>query len=132
MKSKQKISSFFTFCGTAEEAMNYYLTIFPDSQVLSIKHTNEEGEGNKKVLVAVFELMGQPFMVMDMEEKYCPEHSWATSQYVDCDTEEEFQSLFSKLSDNGTVMMGPEPVLQLRLVAWVTDKFGVTWQLVWE
>ncbi|MBC8922950.1 VOC family protein, partial [Escherichia coli] len=45
------------------------------------------------------------------------------------DTEDEFDTLFEKLAKEGTVMMGPEAVEALRKVAWVTDKYGITWQL---
>ncbi len=82
-------------------------------------------------LNGTFELRGQQFMVMDMEQQYCPQFSWAVSLLIDCDNEGQFDRYFGKLSDGGSVMMGPEPVMNLRKVAWVTDKFGVTWQLVW-
>ena len=72
------------------------------------------------------------FILMDMEAEHAVPFSWATSVYIDCPTEELFDELFAKLTVNGMVMMGPEPVLQFRKVAWVTDQFGVTWQLVWE
>ena len=58
--------------------------------------------------------------------------SWAISLQVDCLDEPEFDTLFTRLAEGGTVMMGPEPVLAFRKVAWVTDRFGVTWQLVWQ
>lgn len=131
--SNQKILPFLTFCGNAEEAMNFYLSIFPSSKVISIDYIPNGGQGEEgKVLTGVFELKGQQFMVMDMEKQYCPEFTWAISLFVPCEDEEEFDLLFTKLSEGGTVMMGPEAVLNLRKVAWVTDKFNVTWQLVWE
>ena len=53
---------------------------------------------------------------------------WQRKKLLD----KRFDFLFNELSAEGTVIMGPEPVMQLRLVSWLTDKFGVTWQLVWE
>jgi predicted 3-demethylubiquinone-9 3-methyltransferase (glyoxalase superfamily) len=130
--SNQKISPFLTFCGNAEEAMNFYISVFPSSKVISLDYISKEDQGEEgKVLTGVFELKGQQFMVMDMEKQYCPEFTWAISLFINCSDEEEFDLLFTKLSEGGTVMMGPEAILNLRKVAWVTDKFGVTWQLVW-
>jgi predicted 3-demethylubiquinone-9 3-methyltransferase (glyoxalase superfamily) len=75
--------------------------------------------------------MGQQIMFLDIEATaHAPAFSWATSFYLDCETEAEFDTIFAALSKEGTVMMGPEPVLHFRKVAWVTDKFGVTWQPV--
>lgn len=133
IKSNEKISPFLTFCGNAEEAMNFYVSVFPNSKVISLTHTSKEDRGEEgKVLNGTFELKGQQFMVMDMEQQYCPEFTWAISLFIACADEFEFDLLFTKLAESGLVMMGPEPVLNLRKVAWVTDKFGVTWQLVWE
>ena len=58
--------------------------------------------------------------------------TWAVSLYVDCEDEASFDNYFDSLSADGVVMMGPEAVGELRAVAWVTDQFGVTWQLVWK
>lgn len=130
--SNQKITPFLTFCGNAEEAMNFYISVFPNSKTISLTKISKEDRGEEgKVLTGVFELKGQQFMVMDMEKEYCPEFTWAISLFIDCADEEEFDFLLTKLSEGGAVMMGPEAILDLRKVAWLTDKFGVTWQLVW-
>jgi predicted 3-demethylubiquinone-9 3-methyltransferase (glyoxalase superfamily) len=71
-------------------------------------------------------------MAMDMEKAYSVPFSWATSFLANLDDEQEFDRLFGLLAAGGVIMMGPESVMHLRKVAWVTDKFGVTWQLVWE
>lgn len=131
--STQKITPFLTFGGNAEEAMNFYVSTFPNSKILSLTRiTNKENGEVGKILNGTFELMGHQFMVLDMEEQYVPASSWQISLYINCDTEVEFDDLFSKLSDGGLVMMGPEPVLHFRKCAWITDKFGITWQLTWE
>jgi predicted 3-demethylubiquinone-9 3-methyltransferase (glyoxalase superfamily) len=72
-------------------------------------------------------------MFLDMASAYpAPEFNWAVSIHIYCDDESEFDVIFNKLSQGGTVMMGPEPVAHFRKCAWVTDKFGVTWQQTWE
>lgn len=130
---KATILPFLTFGGNAQSALDYYLSVFPETKVqnLSKYGTGERlPEGN--ILNATVELLGNTFILMDIEAEHAVPFSWATSFYIDCPTEELFDDLFAKLSVNGMVMMGPEPVLQFRKVAWVTDQFGVTWQLVWE
>lgn len=130
--AKQRITTFLTFNGNAEAAMNFYASVFPGARILDVTPIGEAGPGEKeKPLVGTFELLGQRFMVMNMQGAQAPAFSWATSLYVDCADEREFDDYFASLSREGTVMMGPEPVLNLRKVAWVTDKFGLTWQLVW-
>jgi len=84
------------------------------------------------VLNGTFELLGQRYMAMDMAPGNAPDFAWSTSLLVMCEDEAEFDALFKGLSAGGNVMMGPEQVMDLRKVAWVTDKFGVTWQLVWQ
>jgi len=77
--------------------------------------------------------MGQEIMFLDMDAAHAaPDFSWATSIYIDCRDETEFDAVFNGLSQGGVVMMGPEPIAHFRKCAWVTDKFGVTWQPVWE
>lgn len=129
----QKILPFLSFGGVAEEAVNYYISVFPDAKIISLAHITDSANGEPgKVLNILFEIMGQQFMAMDMEKQHTPEFSWGISMFINCDSEEEFDMIFKKLSENGIVMMGPEPVLEFKKVAWVTDKYNLTWQLVWK
>ena len=74
---------------------------------------------------------GQQILFMDMDSATNPPaFSWATSLYLECETEEEFDAVFAALSDDGSVMMHEGPFMQFRQVAWVIDKFGVCWQPV--
>jgi predicted 3-demethylubiquinone-9 3-methyltransferase (glyoxalase superfamily) len=127
------IRPFLTFPDQAEEAVNYYVSIFPNSKIVSIrKYGKDERVEEGKVLNATFELKGAEFLAMDIGRADAAAFSWAISLFVSCEDEKEFDALFKNLSNNGTVLMGPEPIMGLRKVAWVTDRFGVTWQLVWE
>jgi predicted 3-demethylubiquinone-9 3-methyltransferase (glyoxalase superfamily) len=128
----QRIVTFLTFPGTAEEAMNYYVGLFPKGRVVELTRFGKDQQGPEgKLLNGTFELLGQRFYVMDMEPGTPPAFSWATSILVHCADEAEFDALFAGLSRGGSVMMGPEPVMEIRKAAWVTDRFGVTWQLIW-
>jgi predicted 3-demethylubiquinone-9 3-methyltransferase (glyoxalase superfamily) len=135
--NKNKLAPFLTFSGQAEEAMKFYLKVFNDSEMVSLILIDDamgsEPFGMKpgKVLNGQLKIKGQLVMFMDLTPAFSTPFSWATSLYINCDSEAEFDELFAGLSEGGTVMMGPEPVMDLRKVAWVTDRFGVTWQLVW-
>lgn len=127
-----KIAPFLTFSGQAEAAMDYYQTVFTDSQRLSLTRIEEPAMGVVgKLLNGQLLIKGQLIMFMDLAPEYTTPFSWAISLYVNCDSEAEFDQIFSGLADSGQVMMGPEAIMALRKVAWVTDRFGVTWQLVW-
>ncbi len=132
---EQKLCVFLTFNGNAEEAMQFYKSILPGSQTESLTlFGKEEPNGDEgKVLSGILSFAGQKIMFMDMQSAYpAPAFSWATSLFINCKDEAEFDGLFAGLSKGGAVMMGPEPVLHMRKCTWLTDKFGVTWQLVWE
>ena len=140
--STDSILPFLTFAGKADEAMRFYVATFPHSRILSLTGVDDVdlGEERKadtgrlagKVLNARIELKGSEIMLMDIDPTVAQPFTWAFSFYVSCDDEPEFDRLFEALSIGGNVMMGPSPILALRKVAWVTDRFGVTWQLVWE
>ena len=132
-QGKQRIMPFLTLPGKSEEAMNFYASVLPDTKIISLVKF-EKGQPGKEgdVLNGVLAFMDQQFMFMDMEPSICPPITWATSFYIHCNDEAEFDTIFSALSSGGTVLMGPEPVMQFKKVAWVTDKFGITWQPVCE
>ena len=132
--AKQRIIPFLTCRGNAEEMMNFYAAALPGAKIESLVRVEKGQRGDEgKVLTCVLSFLGQQLMFMDMEAAYdCPAFNWSTSLYIDCRDEAEFDTVFAGLSLDGVVMMGPEPVLQLRKAAWVTDKYGVTWQPVWE
>lgn len=129
------IIPFITFCGQTKEALQFYLETFPNSSIESITYITKDDRGVEgDVLNASFTLCNTPFMAMDMEKQYCPDPSWQTSFYLELDTEEEFDQLFIALSKEGNVLMGPEPIttdsISLRKCAWVTDKYQITWQII--
>lgn len=130
------VNAFLTMPETAEPAMEFYTTAFSDTKIEDIArfpegmpYTPDHMVG--KVLNGSLSLQGDTIYFMDMDKEQAPEMGWAVSLYVDLKSETEFDKAFEVLSAEGNVMMGPEPVGDLRKVAWVVDKFGVTWQLIW-
>lgn len=130
---KQKITTFLMFEGKAEEAMNFYLSLFKNSEILTISRygANEPGaEGT--VLNATFSLNGQQFMCIDSSIKHEFSFTPAISLFVTCETEEEVDQLFEKLSEGGNVYMPLASYPFSEKFGWVGDKYGVTWQLTLE
>ncbi len=121
---------FLMFEGKAEEAMNFYTTIFDDAQIMSISRygTNEDGvEGTVKQ--AVFSIHGQEFMCIDSSVKHNFTFTPAISLFVTCDTSDEIESLYAALSHDGKVLMPLTSYDFSDKFGWVADKFGVSWQL---
>ena len=126
----QKITSFLTFEGAAEEAMNFYLGLFDDAEVVSIARYGAEGPGPEgSVQHATFRLAGQEFMCSDS----WVQHEWgftpAVSLYVDCADEAEIDRLYAALSEKGVELMALGDYGFSRKFGWVNDRFGVSWQL---
>jgi predicted 3-demethylubiquinone-9 3-methyltransferase (glyoxalase superfamily) len=132
MKTPCGVFPFFSFRGCAEEAVKHYVSIFPDSKINAVEYFNDGERGVKgQVKMASFSLMGSPFMAFDIDVD-CPPKNWAISFYANCADEAAFDKLLNALAAGGTVLMGPEAVFNLRKAAWVTDKYEVTWQIIWE
>ena len=116
----KKISPFLWFDDQAEEAMNFYVSVFKNSKVLSISRYGNEGPGQAgKVMTVSFELNGQEFTALNGG----PQHfgfSEAISFFVNCENQEEVDFLWGKLTEGGE----PGPC------GWLKDKYGLSWQIV--
>ena len=119
-----KITTFLMFTGRAEEAMKYYTAIFDDSEITSIVH-NEDGT----VMQATFKLNGQMFMCIDSPPTHDFTFTPAVSLYVTCNTQKEIEQVFDQLSNGGEVLMPLDAYPFSEKYGWLTDKFGVSWQL---
>ena len=126
----QKIKTFLMFEGKAEEAMNFYISLFPGSSIVSISRYGNEGPGAEgSVVQAVFSLGGQHFMCIDSHVKHQFTFTPSISLFVQCETEEELDRLFASLSENGQIMMPLGNYGFSRKFGWCADRFGVSWQL---
>ncbi|WP_163854799.1 VOC family protein [Paenibacillus elgii] len=115
----QKITPFLWFDGKAEEAMNFYTSIFANSKIESVTRYGEGGPGPKgMVMSGTFQLNGQTFMALNGGPQFT--FSPAVSFFVNCETQEEIDELWEKLSEGG------EP----GRCGWLTDKFGLSWQII--
>lgn len=121
----QKIAPFLWFDNKAEEAMNFYTSVFPNSRIVSIARYPAGGKGpmegmDGKVLTAVFELMGQTFMFLDGGPFFKP--TGAMSLYVECEDQKEIDAYWNKLTEGG------DPKSQQ--CGWIQDKYGFSWQII--
>jgi len=125
----QKPISFLMFDGRAEEAMDFYTSIFPNSEIMHIRRY-KAGEPGKEgsVVHATCSLNGQIFMCID-SAGHAFTFTPSISQYVPCDTEAEVDELYAKLSEGGKVMMALSAYPFSKKYCWLSDKFGVSWQL---
>lgn len=136
--NNQKIMPFLTMNGTSEQAMNFYVSVLPGAKITKLvrygkEHPFATTEEEGKILHGELCFHGHSILFLDMDSGHpAPQMSWATSLYTRCEDEEEFDFIFAGLSPGGVVMMGPEQVGDIRKCAWVSDKYGVTWQLIWE
>ncbi len=122
----QKITPFLWFDRNCEEAVNFYVSVFKNSKIVTIKHypsgiTEGPMAGfDGKVLTAVFELEGQRFMALDGGPVFSPNNS-ATSMLIECADQAEIDHYWEKLTEGG------DP--QAQQCGWLKDKFGFSWQV---
>lgn len=118
--------------------MRFYEAQLPGAAITKLvrygkDHPYAAAGSENNVLYGALSFMGQEILFLDMDDAHpAPNFSWASSIYIRCRDEAEFDAIFNGLSRDGMVMMGPEPVAHFRKCAWVTDQFGVTWQPIWE
>jgi predicted 3-demethylubiquinone-9 3-methyltransferase (glyoxalase superfamily) len=125
----QKITPFLWFDDNAEEAANYYVSIFRNSRIVNFARYGEAGakaSGRAKgsVMTVAFELEGQPFVALNGGPVFA--FTPAISFVVNCETQKEIDDLWKKLSHGGEEVE----------CGWLKDKYGVSWQIVpavlWE
>jgi predicted 3-demethylubiquinone-9 3-methyltransferase (glyoxalase superfamily) len=127
----QKIRTFLMFEGQAEQAMNFYLSLFKNTRIVDIaRYGPGEPGAEGSVMLAVFSLDGQEFMCIDSPAKHAFAFTPSMSLFVSCETAAEVDALFAKLSDGGQVMMPLDKYPFSDRFAWVSDRFGVSWQLM--
>ena len=120
MPGTQKITTYLWFDNNAEEAMNFYVSIFENSKILDIVRFGDAGPGPKgTVMAGTFQLEGQEFMALNGGPQF--KFTEAISLFVHCETQEEVDDLWKKLTAGGGA---PSQC------GWLKDKFGLSWQII--
>jgi predicted 3-demethylubiquinone-9 3-methyltransferase (glyoxalase superfamily) len=115
----QKITPFLWFEKEAEEAMNFYVSVFKNSKVGTITRYGDAGPGPKgSVLTASFELEGQNFVALNGGPQF--KFTEAISFVINCESQEEIDYFWNKLTSGGG---------QESMCGWLKDKFGLSWQV---
>jgi len=115
----QKITPFLWFDNKAEEAMNFYVSIFKNSKRGRISRYGDAGPGPKgTVMVATFQLEGQEFIALNGGPHF--KFTEAISLVVNCETQDEVDAFWEKLSEGGSKGQ----------CGWLKDKYGLSWQIV--
>ena len=109
----KKITPFLWFDNQAEEAMNFYVSIFKNSKILSVAPGP-----NGTVMSATFELEGQEFMALNAGPQF--KFTEAISFFVNCETQAEVDELWGKLTEGG----------EEGRCGWLKDKYGLSWQII--
>jgi predicted 3-demethylubiquinone-9 3-methyltransferase (glyoxalase superfamily) len=127
---QMKVRPFLMFEGKAEEAMNFYVSLFRDAKVVDIVRYGRGGPGAEgSVMKASFAIGDQTIRCIDSPVKHAFTFTPAFSLFVDCDSEEDIVRLCSALSHGGSTLMPLNNYGFSRRFAWVNDRYGVSWQL---
>jgi len=136
-----KTTTFLTFvgdqCGKAKEAIDFYMSIFPNSDIKSITNYAEGEAGGTPELIkyGVFTLNGEDYMVSESNYNHAWSFTPAVSFFVACQSENEIENLFEKLSSNGGQVMVPLDNYDSgdygfgKKFGWCEDKYGISWQV---
>jgi predicted 3-demethylubiquinone-9 3-methyltransferase (glyoxalase superfamily) len=113
------ITPFLWFDKEAEEAANFYVSVFPNSKIGSVARYGEAGPGEAATVMTVeFELDGQRFLALNGGPQY--KFTEAVSFVINCETQDEVDDYWEKLSEGGE--QGP--------CGWLKDRYGLSWQVV--
>ena len=131
----QKITPFLWFDNNAEEAVNFYTSIFENSNVGAVARYDEasalaSGKPSGSVMTAAFQLNGQDFVALNGGPHF--KFNESISFFVYCESDERTETIYNKLMNGGTANMPLGKYDWSPKYAWVKDKFGVSWQLTVE
>ncbi|GAK07614.1 VOC family protein [Geomicrobium sp. JCM 19038] len=127
----KKATPFLMFQGgVAERAMNQYVDCFDDAEIQTItRYGSDQPAREGTVMQATFRIKDQEFMCIDSDISHGFDFTPSFSIYITCESLEEFDQLYNKLSEDGFTMMPPDNYGFSTRFAWLNDRFGVSWQL---
>jgi predicted 3-demethylubiquinone-9 3-methyltransferase (glyoxalase superfamily) len=126
------ITPFLMFQGACEQALNLYVSLFPDASITQFERWVPGGAGPEgQVARATFILGGREFRAFDSPPVHAFSFTASFSMFVDCQDEAEIDRLWTALSDGGQALMPLGDYGFAKKFGWVNDRFGVSWQLNW-
>ena len=126
-----KVTPFLMFTGRAAEALEFYTGLFDDAEVMALnRYGADQPEREGTVMHATFRIGSQVLMAIDSPPVHEFDFTPSLSLYVQCESEEEIDRLAAALGEGGHVMMPlSEEYPFAQKYAWLSDRFGVSWQL---
>lgn len=126
----RSVTPFLMFEGAAEEAMNFYVSVFPRCRIEEIRRYGPGSPGKEgSVMLARFAVGDQTLVCTDSVVKHGFTFTPSFSLFVECESDEELERLAAALSEGGRVLMPLDNYGFSKRFAWVDDRFGVSWQL---
>jgi predicted 3-demethylubiquinone-9 3-methyltransferase (glyoxalase superfamily) len=124
------VATHLMFEGSAEKAMKLYVSLFSGSKIAQVERYGPGEQGAEGTIKrADFTLRGHQLICIDSPVKHGFTFTPAMSIFVDCDNEAELNEVFRQLSEGGQVMMPLDNYGFSKKFGWVSDRFGVSWQL---
>ena len=124
------VTPFLMFQGQAQEAMELYTRVIPDSQILDVERYGPDGPGPEgTVMLASISLRGQTVLCSDSPIQHDFTFTPSISLFVTCEDEKEIERLTNALGDGGKALMPLDNYGFSQRFAWIEDRFGVSWQL---
>jgi predicted 3-demethylubiquinone-9 3-methyltransferase (glyoxalase superfamily) len=124
------VTPFLMFEGRAEEAMQRYLSLFPDGRILElVRRPPTSGQSVGSVMLAKFSIGGQTILCSDSDVHHAFTFTPSSSLFVEFQAESELVRVLDALSVGGTLLMELANYGFSRKFAWLNDEFGVSWQL---
>ncbi len=124
------LTPFLMFTGQAEEAIGLYVSAFSDAEIVELDRWGSGEAGTEGQLKgARLRIAGQELRFLDSPVEHDFGFTPAVSFFFDCRDRDELDGLFERLSDGGRVLMAPDRYPFALRFAWVSDRYGVSWQL---
>jgi predicted 3-demethylubiquinone-9 3-methyltransferase (glyoxalase superfamily) len=125
-----RLSPHLMFEGNAGDALELYLAAFPDAEETTVDRYGEDEQGKAGTIkLAELHLAGTHVLLIDSPIPHNFTFTPSVSLFVDCSDEEELERVFATLSEGGAVLMPLGDYGFSERFAWITDRFGVSWQL---
>ena len=124
------VTPFLMFEGQAQQAMDLYTRVLPDSEILNVERYGPDGPGPENTIIrATMSLRGQTVLVSDSYISHDFTFTPSVSLFVNCEDEAELERLVAELGEDGKTLMPLDNYGFSQRFAWVEDRFGVSWQL---
>ena len=128
----RSLTPFLMFEGAAEQAMTFYVSLFPRSEIRLVERWKAGEQGPEGAFKrAEFTVAGRDLIAFDSPATHAFTFTPAISLFVECESEAELDAAYAQLAEGGETLMPLDNYGFSRKFGWVNDRFGVSWQLNW-